>query len=184
MPTIYLVRHGRAAAGFDAHRDPDLDAVGRRQAQATAERLNAAPGGPLPIYSSPLARARQTADALAAIWHAEVAIARQVAEIPSPSEILRERAAWLRGVMASRWSEQPQELLAWRRDMLDWLLGLPSDAVVFSHFVAINVIAGAAARDDAVIVFRPDNASVTRIGTDGDALKLLELGTEAETRVN
>jgi broad specificity phosphatase PhoE len=184
MPTIYLVRHGHAAAGFDAHRNPGLDDVGRQQAQATAKRLNAQLDRRLPIYSSPLARARQTADALAALWQAQVSSAPQVAEIPSPSTDLRERAAWLRGVMASRWSEQPQELLAWRRDMLDWVLGLPSDAVVFSHFVAINVIAGAAAGDDAVIVFRPDYASVTRIGTAGDALKLLGFGAEADTRVN
>ncbi len=183
MPTIYLVRHGRAAAGFDAHRDPGLDDLGRAQARATAERL-CEELRPLPIYSSPLARARQTADALAAFWHAEVAIAPRVAEIPSPSADLRERAAWLRGVMAGRWSEQSEELLRWRRAMLDWVVGLDSDAVVFSHFIAINVVVGAAQGADDVIVFRPDNASVTRLGTDGGTLQLLQLGDEADTRVN
>ena len=28
MPTILLVRHGQAAAGFGSHRDPGLDDVG------------------------------------------------------------------------------------------------------------------------------------------------------------
>ena len=42
MPTIVMVRHGRAAAGFGSHRDPGLDDVGRAQAEATAEELASA----------------------------------------------------------------------------------------------------------------------------------------------
>ena len=57
MPGIYMVRHGKAAAGFAGHPDPGLDDLGRSQALATAAAL--APLGPLPVYSSPLARARE-----------------------------------------------------------------------------------------------------------------------------
>jgi broad specificity phosphatase PhoE len=39
MPTLYLVRHGRAAARYDEDHDPGLDDIGRRQAQAAADRL-------------------------------------------------------------------------------------------------------------------------------------------------
>lgn len=59
MATLFLVRHGRAAAGFDGHHDPGLDDLGRTQAISAAAHL--APLGPLAIYSSPLARARETA---------------------------------------------------------------------------------------------------------------------------
>ena len=71
MTRIHLVRHGRAAAGWDVDRDPGLDALGAQQAAAVAERL--APLGPLEILSSPLRRCRETAGPLAAAWAAEVA---------------------------------------------------------------------------------------------------------------
>ncbi len=60
-----------------------------------------------------------------------------------------------------------------------------SDTVIFSHFVAINVAAGAALDDDRVVVFSPDNCSVTVFDVAGDALSLVDKGHEAElTRVN
>ena len=52
MPRLYLVRHGRAAAGWNTDPDPGLDAVGRHQAAAMTARL--APLGPLELVSSPL----------------------------------------------------------------------------------------------------------------------------------
>jgi broad specificity phosphatase PhoE len=64
MALIYFVRHGKAAAGFGDHVDPGLDATGIEQAEATARLL--APAGPLSVYSSPLARARETSDPLVA----------------------------------------------------------------------------------------------------------------------
>ena len=85
-----MVRHGKAAAGFDGHIDPGLDALGREQAEATAAAL--APLGPLPVHSSPLARARETAAPLAERWSVPPAIETRVAEIPSPTDDLRERA--------------------------------------------------------------------------------------------
>jgi len=36
---LYLVRHGRAAAGWDTAIDPPLDELGREQAAATAAKL-------------------------------------------------------------------------------------------------------------------------------------------------
>ena len=182
MAIVYMVRHGKAAAGFDGHVDPGLDALGRRQAEATAEAL--APLGPLPVYSSPLARARETAAPLAARWNVTPEIEPRVAEIPSPTDDLRERARWLGGVMGQSWSDLPEALHAWRRDMIDCLAAYPEDCVVFCHFIAINVIVGAATGTDAMITFRPDNGSVTRIGVDDGRLHLLELGAEAATQVN
>ena len=182
MAIVYMVRHGKAAAGFDGHVDPGLDALGRQQAEATAEAL--APLGPLPVYSSPLARARETAAPLAARWNVTPEIEPRVAEIPSPTDDLRERARWLGGVMGQSWSDLPEALHAWRRDMIDCLLAHGEDCVVFCHFIAINVIVGAATGADAMITFRPDNGSVTRIGVDDGRLRLLELGAEASTQVN
>ena len=78
MTRIHLVRHGQAAAGFGAHKDPGLNDLGRQQAAAVAELL--APLGPLPVYSSPLARAFETARPLASIWNADVVLEPRVGQ--------------------------------------------------------------------------------------------------------
>ena len=108
----------------------------------------------------------------------------RVAEIPSPTDDLRERARWLGGVMGERWSNLPEELHAWRGAMIDCVAGYAEDCVVFCHFIAINVIVGAATGADAMITFRPDNGSVTKIGSDDGRLSLIALGAEASTRIN
>lgn len=183
MPTIVLVRHGQAAAGFGSHRNPGLDDVGRAQAEATAAELAARFEEPVPIYSSPLKRAQETAAPLARRWGSEVIREPRVAEIPPPTEDLRERARWLQGVMAGKWTDLPEALLQWRRELIDCVLGFETDAVVFCHFIAINVVVGAATGAEKLIVFRPDNASVTDVGTDLGSLKLIALGDESDTRV-
>jgi broad specificity phosphatase PhoE len=182
MARIYMVRHGKAAAGFDGHHDPGLDATGRLQAAATARDL--APVGPLALYSSPLARARETAEPLAAHWNSEIIIEPRVAEIPSPTDDLAARAAWLRQAMQGRWRDLDRELNAWRDRLIGCLLDLETDAVVVCHYVAINVAVGAATEDDRLVVFAPDNASVTLLENAGGTLTVLELGRTAQTHVN
>ena len=184
MPTVHLVRHGRAAAGYDRHRDPGLDAVGRAQAEAVAEALAGAFEAPAPIYTSPLARARETAAPLAERWRVEPIVEPRVAEIPAPTTNLEERGHWLRGVMGAGLADLPAQAAAWRRDAIECVLAFERDVVVFCHFIVINVVVGAALDAEALIVFRPDNASVTRVGTDGGELALLSQGREGQTRVN
>ena len=182
MAKIYMVRHGKAAAGFDGHMDPGLDELGRTQAEATAAML--ADLGPLPIYSSPLARARETAIPLAERWATEMIIEPRVAEIPSPTEDLAERAAWLRQAMAGNWSALAAPLQTWRQALIDCLLAIPEDSVVFCHFIAINVAVGGAENDDRMVIFSPDNGSVTTLSNEGGILSVLELGRTAVTHVN
>ena len=184
MPTILLVRHGQAAAGFGSHRDPGLDDVGRAQAEATAEELATRFEEPVPIYSSPLKRAQETAAPLARRWGSEVVLEPRVAEIPSPTEDLRERARWLQGVMAGKWTDLPAELLRWRQELIDCVLGFEADSVVFCHFIAINVVVGVATGAEELIVFRPDNASVTNMGISGANLTLGALGSQSGTLVH
>ena len=182
MAKIRMVRHGKAAAGFDGHLDPGLDDLGRSQAEAVARLLQ--PLGPLPVFSSPLARAQETAAPLAQLWQVQPVIEPRVAEIPSPMADLSARSTWLRGVMQERWSNLNDELKSWRRDMIECITGFDGDCVVFCHFIAINVIVGAATGADEMISFRPDNGSVTILTTTADTIELVELGNEADTRVN
>ena len=183
MARLYMVRHGRAAAGFGESHDPGLDDVGRQQADAVAQELRRC--GALPIVSSPLRRTRETAASLAKLWDAEPIIEDAVAEIPSPTDNLQERVAWLREFMAGSWRNATPPLSAWRESVIAALLAVAEDTVIFSHYIAINVTVGVASGDDRVVVFSPDNCSVTVIDNDGGSLRLIEKGREAPlTRVN
>lgn len=184
MPRIYLVRHGHAAAGFGEDLDPGLDDAGRAQAAAAAERLKGL--GPRLILSSPLKRAQETAAPLAAIWDRAPLIEPAVAEIPSPPGTgLKERALWLRELMAGSWRDVGPSLAQWREACVAAMAGLKQDAVVFSHYVAINVLYGAATGDDKVVAFSPAYCSITSFDNAGGTLRLLDKGSEASlTKVN
>lgn len=184
MARLYMVRHGQAAASFDSATDPGLDALGKSQAEAVSKLL--APKGPLPILSSPLLRARETAEPLAEFWKRKPVIEEAVAEIPSPGHMsLAERGAWLRQFMAGSWRSADTGLAAWRERVIATLAVQKNDVVIFSHYVAINVAMGAAVGDDKVVVFSPANCSVTVFDADGARLSLVERGQEASlTRVN
>ena len=64
------------------------------------------------------------------------------------------------------------------------LLAFKEDVVLFSHYVAINAAVGVALDDSRMVVFHPDNASVTRLSNDGGELRVVELGGEAATHIN
>jgi broad specificity phosphatase PhoE len=184
MPRITMVRHGQAAAGFSDDLDPGLSDVGRRQAEAAAAAL--APIGPQLIVCSPLRRCRETASFLAAKWGVEPTVDAAVGEIVSPADAsgLDARGAWLRQAMQGTWSALGDEHHAWRRDVVAAVKALSVDTVVHSHFIAINVVVGAATDDDRLVCFAPDNCSWTVFDVDGDKIDVVELGTQAVTDVN
>jgi len=104
MTRLHLVRHGRAAAGWDTDPDPGLDDIGRRQATTVAARLG--PLGPLPVRTSPLLRCRETAAPVAELWRVEARIDPAVAEIPSPDGVaMADRTDWLRVAMRGTWAD-------------------------------------------------------------------------------
>jgi len=132
-----------------------------------------------------LKRARETSEPLAKLWQRNAIVEPAVAEIPSPQGLgLAQRAEWLRGFMSGSWRAATRELAEWRESVIAALAAVEHDTVVFSHFIAINVAAGAAESDDRVTAFQPDNCSVTIIDVEMGALKLVERGHEAETKVN
>ena len=56
--------------------------------------------------------------------------------------------------MAGKWTDLPEELIRWRQEMIDCVVGFETDAVVFCHFIAINVVVGAAMGAEELIVFQ------------------------------
>ena len=187
MPRLHLVRHGRAAAGWNVDPDPALDDLGQRQALEVAEKL--ARLGPLPVLCSPLRRCRETSQPLAARWGVDVVVEPRVAEIPSPEgHTLETRIDWLRAAMAGTWSQvitsDGPRYASYRTELLGALASLSNDAVVFSHFIAINVVIGAALGDDRLVIASLDNCSVTEVVVGpGGRLAIDEIGREADTLI-
>lgn len=186
MSRLYLVRHGRAAGGWTDDADPDLDETGRTQAAAVARELSGL--GPLAVLTSPLRRARSTAAAFEDIWGVSAVVEARIGEIPSPpgpEGVLERRGAWLAGVMNARWDDPDlgETLQTWRRQVVQALVGQDHDAVVTTHFIAINAAVGNATGDPRVTCFRPDNCSVTIVDAVDGRLRLVERGREATTVV-
>lgn len=181
MTLLHLVRHGQAAAGFDADLDPGLDDVGRAQAVQVASQL--VTRGPLSVRTSPLRRCQETAAPLCSLWGATALVDPAVTEVAAPTADLAGRAAWLRRAMAGSWSELEEAPQTWRRTLLDGLASLEVETVVFTHFVAINAVIGAATGDDRVLVERIANGSVTTVEVGPDGIELVRSGETGRSTV-
>jgi broad specificity phosphatase PhoE len=186
MSRVYMVRHGRAAAGWNVDPDPGLDELGRTQALKVASRLSSL--GPLPVISSPLLRCQQTAFPLATAWKQEVGIESLVGEIPSPEGYaLENRVEWLREAMSGTWEAVAQSsgvhYRTYRNNVAQFVQSLRADTVIFSHFIAINAVIGAATDDDRVVIGQLDNCSVSVFETSDKGLSLVEMGGEADTLI-
>ena len=188
MARVYMIRHGRPAAGWGDHGadpDPGLDDVGRAQAEAASRALLALPTPPTLVLTSPLRRCRETAAPFAAALGMQPVIEPRVAEIPTPKALAAaDRPEWLRTAFAGTWAgiEGDLDYLAWRDAVAAAVIAHPG-AAIFSHFVAINAVMSVITGDDRVIGFRPDHTSMTILAVRDGALSLVARGDEAVTGV-
>ncbi len=180
--TLYLVRHGEAASSWDEDPDPGLSDTGAEQARQAADSLSKL-DEPVRLLSSPLKRARETAHPLEKRWGQRADIVPHIAEIPSRHIAFSDRRAWLTDVMSGHWAGQEDVLLNWRAGIIEYLRQQTENAVLFTHFMVINAVVGHIEGADKVLLFRPDNASITRISLDNGQLSLIERGREAITVV-
>lgn len=182
MTRVFLIRHGEPAAGFGEADDPGLTETGRAQADAAARAL--ARLGPLKIVSSPMQRCRETAAPFGALSSVDISIDVRVSEVATPPGVadrmdwLRQTFPWRENAVGTIWPALPPLLWAWRADVLAALTDRREDCAVFTHFIAINAIVGAALGRAETIVCRPDHASVTEMRIEDGVLKLIELGAE------
>jgi len=187
MTKIYMVRHGEAAAHWSEDRDPGLSTVGREQAEKVAENLKDL--GPLPILTSPLQRTRETALPFERQWKLHAAVEPAITEIPTPDIAMDQRGPWLMEVMGGSWADHASQPVAngtlgeWREQLIGRMLTITEDTLMTSHFIAINVAVGWALGNDALITFKPDNASCTVLEVIDGQLSLISLGEEAQTKV-
>jgi phosphohistidine phosphatase len=96
---VYLCRHAKAAPG-----EPDelreLTGKGRRQAEELAERLAAAAEPPVLVLTSPLVRARQTAEPVAELLACELLVRDELAP-GANADSLRSAVEGLEGPVAA-----------------------------------------------------------------------------------
>jgi broad specificity phosphatase PhoE len=185
LATLYLVRHAKPASTYGDAIDPGLDETGAAQAMQLADDLNGLPNR-LPIYTSPLRRCRETARPLAELWGVQPLTLPEIGEVPAPPISLKERQAWLRQAMTSDWASLQStappgspDYGAWRSTLLAAVRAMSGDAVIFSHFIAINAVVGAAAGSEQVVVCRPAHASVTVVEAGENGIFVKALGREA-----
>jgi broad specificity phosphatase PhoE len=181
MARLVLVRHAEPGSSWDEHPDPGLSALGVRQAEAAGGLL--AGFGRAAIVTSPLLRARQTAAPLERQAGVGARVDARFGEIATPPGLSIPRVDWLRGVLAGSWSDADASTQAWRAELLEAVRAITDTTVAFTHFVAINVVVGAATGDDRVWSCSPVHASVTVVDVDRDDLTVITVGNQSETRV-
>jgi broad specificity phosphatase PhoE len=185
MTQIFLIRHGEAAAGWGQDLDPPLSKLGKKQALDAAQYLfeNVPNIENFQCLSSPIKRAHETAQAFADISGKKVDIQAKVAEIPSPIDDVHERMPWLMNVMQEEWQNLSPLLNDWRQSCIDYISSLQHDSVIFSHYIAINVIIGHCQQDNKVISYYPDNCSIHHFENSPE-LHIVKLGKQAKTKIN
>jgi broad specificity phosphatase PhoE len=176
MVRLFLIRHGEPQQAWGgSESDPGLGARGAVQAQNAAER-------PLSVLSSPMRRCRETAAPFASLTGGHVFVEPRVSEVATPSGVA-DRRAWLqdnfpwRGPMR-HWTALDPLVLAWRERLLAAVCAIETDSAIFTHFIAINTLIGAALGRSETILCKPDFASITELRLERGALHLVSHGAE------
>jgi broad specificity phosphatase PhoE len=180
---IWLVRHGEAAASFDQDTDPPLSLLGREQAAGSAEYLSRCVPNNAQLLSSPKLRAQQTGEPFATLRTAALDIDSRFIELPSPGA-LTERKDWIQRVLKGRWSDLPESVHDWQRDIVKAVQLLQGPTVIFSHFLVINTVAAHMSGEDAVLQCLPANGSVHHLRVAEGCWQWIEQGEMLQSVVN
>ena len=193
---LTLVRHGRPDEDDTTRpHDPPLRADGRRQAQAVAALL--ADEGVTRIVTSPMQRARETAEPLAARLALPAQIVDGWAEADRHLDRYRSTET-LRALGDAEWARfladpvrylghDPVLFMADVMGALQQSLAAPDDAhvVVFTHGLPINVVLSSILGLERIIHFQPGYGSVTRLRARGaDRIGILSVNESGHHRVN
>ncbi|MDG2459543.1 MAG: histidine phosphatase family protein [Luminiphilus sp.] len=183
MAEIWLVRHGEAVSAFDQDTDPPLSALGRKQAERTAQYLKDNVPPEATLLTSPKRRAIETGQPLANFRSVDLLVDPRFIELPSPGS-LESRGAWIKQVLAARWGELPPAVQLWREELRTALASFEMPTVVFTHFLVINSVAARMSGDDTVMQCLPANASVHHLRIEKDDWQWSARGDMLESPVN
>jgi broad specificity phosphatase PhoE len=174
MARLFLVRHGEPLDDWGGGADPGLSRFGRNQVDHSAQRL--VEFGPLKIVSSPAKRAQESADPAAKLQRQKVILEPRIGEVQPPAGVTDVRAWMLENFSSSStktWGDVDQRMRTYRDNVLAAVRGVEADTAMFTHYVAINIIVGAALRVDDIAVCRPDFASITELKVEKGDLRMV-----------
>ena len=192
---LTLVRHGRPDEDDTTRpHDPPLRVDGRRQAQAVAALL--ADEGVTRVVTSPMQRARETAEPLAARLALPLHTIDGWAEADRHLDRYRSTET-LRALGDAEWARfladpvrylghDPVLFMADVMGALQQSLAAPDDAhvVVFTHGLPINVVLSSILGLERIIHFQPGYGSVTRLRARGaDRIGILSVNESGHHRV-
>ncbi|CUW39530.1 putative Phosphoglycerate mutase [Magnetospirillum sp. XM-1] len=173
---IWLVRHGKSARGFDQAEDPDLSELGHTQAEAVARQLNIHIQ-PCAVLASRFLRAQSTAKPLAALWERSVIISPEIDEIPAPTWMtgvnLPQRRPWLDVMLTESYGALDPTIESWRSSLLGFVSRLSAPTVLFTHYLTINALVGAAMEDLRTVVIDPGYCEVVTLRVNEGRVELL-----------
>ena len=87
-------------------------------------------------------------------------INKNFAEIPSPNVSIDEKRAWLKNTMHLNIKSLDENVRDWRLNIIDAITNLNSDAIIFSHYMVMNVLKGFIDNSDKILNFHPGYTSV------------------------
>lgn len=85
---LYLIRHGESESGDKPDEERALTPAGLEQATAMARRVTGFPDPPTVLFSSPLLRARQTAEPFGQGWNLSIQTAEWLRPMVEPSDVI------------------------------------------------------------------------------------------------
>lgn len=182
MPRILVIRHGEPARAWGEGDDPGLSDIGCAQADGAARVLKSM--ALAQIVTSPMRRCRQTAAAFEANAGLVSRIEPRVSEIAAPPGVSDRRAwlaktfPWREGEPPTFWDDLDVSMRNWRGAVIAAALEIDSDTAIFTHFVAINVLIGAAQGESRTIVARPAFASIAELQSENGVLRLVAFGAQ------
>jgi probable phosphoglycerate mutase len=193
---LALIRHGEsdpsaldmAETPRGSQWDPPLSAKGREQAALLARRLIMMDPGPAAVFSSPLRRARETAQAYAELSGVEVRFDDDLMEanigaweamsfediLATDDELLQrlrdQQPIWSRAPRGERGSDFRRRVVAAVGRILEAHPG--GDLFVFCHGGVINACMGDVLGIDHEMFFLPENTSINTVVMDGSQRSL------------
>ena len=138
---IILIRHGEAASSWGDDPDPGLSNLGKSQSEAVRENLESFKSQNFQLISSPK-KAIETAQPTSLDWKSEIKIDDAFSEIPASNIKLERRMEWLKSMMNMDITMLPEDVKEWRSRIIEKLINIKSNSIIFSHFMVINVVVG------------------------------------------
>lgn len=171
---IYLVRHGKTGYPWDPDLDCGLNQLGLLQAEELAKTISNETH--IPIISSPLRRAQESAAILAKRWESPIIIDTRVGEIPFPQNCSIPPMDWLKEIMNDNWVNLDSNIIEWKKIVAKCIMEQDNDCIIFTHYLTIAAFVSEVKNILQVDSFQSSNCELIRVS--------IRRGTASVDRVN